>query len=853
MHVKRIYLLLIFILPSGISAQKPVIPASTYRTIIADSSLQQRSAGYIRKWGMNRRAEWATPVTVPVLWLDSVYGGLKPYEAGGGNETRSFRLRSAAGKEFTLRSVTKSRDDVVPPDFDGTFVEDIIKDGISSSHPYGAFAVSYMQEKAGIYHTLPVLVYLPQQPALDTFNAKYGNGLYMFEQRPDGNWSDAPNFGYFKDFSSTEKVIEKLQEDNRYKADQYAFIKARLFDMLIGDWDRHEDNWRWGRKDSAGIRIYSPIPRDRDQAFYTHNGKLLDKVLPMAGYSYMQHFDHTIGDMTIFNKEERDFDRFFANEMSLTDWVRAANDLKMALSDTVISQSVQQLPPEIFAVSGRELIDKLRSRREQLVDIASSYYLFIANEVDIIGTRQKEYFEINTTGSGDLAVMATRLNNKGEKDGAHFYNRIFKSAETSEIRIYGIDNTDIFSITGEQAGITIRIIGGPGRDSIIQTGNRIHIYDDRNNSFQTNSARRHLSSDSSIHRFVYENYNYDSKGFTPLISYNYEDRIYVGLNYGFKKYKWRREPFATRQHFGINYSISQNAFSADYSAEYPNLISHWDLIFNAGFDAIRWTNFFGLGNETVAHTKNTSYYRMRSQEWIASMGIRRIMGKSTLELAPFFQRQNIKSDPGNFAASLQPATYKKLLAPDNYGGVRVMYTYASVNHPVVPTSGFTFLAKAMHVNNFTEDVCFQNVLLKGQGYIPLGNKFSLAIKAGGASILGNDGVLDPARIYQHAVIGGPESLRGYRYERFWGKTAFYNNNEFRFITNIKSRLLNAKTGLLVFFDDGRVWMPNEDSDVLHTSYGGGMLFAPFSQLSFTVTYGISSEMRLVQFRINTLF
>jgi hypothetical protein len=27
--------------------------------------------------------------------------------------------------------------------------------------------------------------------------------------------------------------------------DEDEYIKARLFDMLIGDWDRHYDQWRW--------------------------------------------------------------------------------------------------------------------------------------------------------------------------------------------------------------------------------------------------------------------------------------------------------------------------------------------------------------------------------------------------------------------------------------------------------------------------------------------------------------------------------------------------------------------------------------------------------------------------------
>ena len=61
------------------------------------------------------------------------------------------------------------------------------------------------------------------------------------------------------------------------------------------------------------------------------------------------------------------------------------------------------------------------------------------------------------------------------------------------IRIYGIAGEDKYSMIGNSQTIKIVIIGGRDKDSIIQQGqSRIHIYDDRNNSFQTDRARLHL-------------------------------------------------------------------------------------------------------------------------------------------------------------------------------------------------------------------------------------------------------------------------------------------------------------------------------------------------------------------------
>jgi hemolysin activation/secretion protein len=95
------------------------------------------------------------------------------------------------------------------------------------------------------------------------------------------------------------------------------------------------------------------------------------------------------------------------------------------------------------------------------------------------------------------------------------------------------------------------------------------------------------------------------------------------------------------------------------------------------------------------------------------------------------------------------------------------------------------------------------------------------------------------------------NIRGYVLDRFWGNTAFYNSNELRYITNLRSYLLNGKIGLLVLYDNGRVWYKPESSGTWHYGYGGGLLLAPFNKFTGTVTYAQSPDGGLVQVRINT--
>jgi hemolysin activation/secretion protein len=131
-------------------------------------------------------------------------------------------------------------------------------------------------------------------------------------------------------------------------------------------------------------------------------------------------------------------------------------------------------------------------------------------------------------------------------------------------------------------------------------------------------------------------------------------------------------------------------------------------------------------------------------------------------------------------------------------------------------------------------------------FIPLISKFSISSRSGVATVSGKP------EFYQYASVGGSQTLRGYRRDRFWGRTAFYNSNELRWITDFRAKLMTGKFGIVGFIDNGRVWMPNEDSDVWHFGYGGGIMLAPFNRLSASITYGISNENKIFHLRLNKL-
>src|SRR6476469_3229003 len=79
-------------------------------------------------WGKHWREEWTTPVTFPVFDMDTTAGGLTVLKRGGGHETKTLRLKGQDGREYVLRTMDKTLDVLVPEEFKGTFINDIIND-----------------------------------------------------------------------------------------------------------------------------------------------------------------------------------------------------------------------------------------------------------------------------------------------------------------------------------------------------------------------------------------------------------------------------------------------------------------------------------------------------------------------------------------------------------------------------------------------------------------------------------------------------------------------------------------------------------------------------------------------------
>ncbi|MDB5223106.1 MAG: hypothetical protein JWN83_1773 [Chitinophagaceae bacterium] len=848
------FICLLFTLPA-FTQETTIVETETDRwhKIVIPGKKYARSSFHNWLWGTHYRKEWATPVKVNVIYLDSVYGGLTPVEKAGSRQTKGLRLENKNKKQYVLRSVDKSYKRALPEIFKGTFIESIANDQVSVAHPYAPFTVAPMAEAAKIYHTNPQLIFLPQQPKLGEFNTEYSNQLYLLEERPDDDQSDAPHFGNSKDVKSTEKMMEEISGENSHRVDQETLLRARLFDMFLSDWSRHEDQWRWATFKQNDLTIYKPIPRDRDQSYTKYDGLLVRMLAPSAAVGYLQSFDYTIKDINKYNFQARHLDRRFLNEPSRNTWIAIAKELQQLLTDLVIESSVKQLPPEVFPISGPEIIAKLRSRRDHLVEYANEYYSILTKEVEIVGSKQNEYFEITKSDTGEVIISMYNADKNGNKLGNPLYTRIFFKDETKEIRIYGLDGNDNFNIAYGGSAINIRIIGGPKKDvyaySLPSANKKIAVYDDAENEFKTaGKIKYHLSGDSAIHSYNYYAHKFDKIGLKPGISYNTEDRIYITLGYQFQKQQWRKSPFGYQHDLNLNYSLTQKAFSIQYKSIFNQLIGKWNVGLLANYDFVRDLYYAGTGNNSVKYIANKKFYKLRSREFNSGISfIRPIDSSSAITISGFYKTIKVLKDSGKFVAVIQAPLDPSVFDQHNFSGAIVEYAYEKINDKVLPTRGIHFSSSISYTNDLKDKNSYTRFTGIAGFYLPLLKSVTLAVKTGAATVIGQPG------FYELNKIGGGNTLRGYLKYRFYGKTSFYNQNELQWNMDIKSWLMNGKIGLLAFFDNGRVWQPGEVSDIWHTGYGFGITLAPFNKYSITASYGMSKESNLAYLRVGKLF
>lgn len=451
-------------------------------TVTAPASLKYKDPSLFKRFflGRNYREVWQTPVTFPVFRIKQ--SGLTIEELGGGQQTKSLQLVDKQGREWALRTVDKDVEKALPKFLRHTLAQRVTQDMVSAAHPYAPLTIPTLAKAIGVVVPEPTFYFVPDDPALEPHRKLFANTICMLEQKePTPDRSKTEN---------TEDLLEDLLEQNEHLVIQQAVLRARLLDMLVADWDRHADQWRWGKRDSSGMEYFYAIPRDRDQAFFYSQG-LLVKIARFVALRHLVGFQDDLDKLKSLNFKSWQFDRVFLNELDRREWETIIKSVQASLTDDVIHKAVAKMPTPAYRISGPLLESKLKSRRNELLKAGLEYYGFLSRYATVNGTNETEYFHVS--GSGD----ALRVQVYDQQDGAQgrkIYERIFMPSETRQITLQGYGGDDQFLVDETtRSSIRLEIIGGAGDDVYRIKGNlknTIYDLDSEKNKIQGGSGTR---------------------------------------------------------------------------------------------------------------------------------------------------------------------------------------------------------------------------------------------------------------------------------------------------------------------------------------------------------------------------
>ncbi len=832
---------------------------ATVKAAVYEDELVNRSGFFKTVWGDHYREVYGTEVTAKTVLLDTLYGGLKVVREGGGHQTRSLRLQDSEGKDYNMRALKKSavqflqtviiKDKEIEDDFRNTIPEDLIMDFYTAAHPYGAFTIPKLSAAAGVFHTNPKLYYVPKQPALGKFNENYGDELYMIVERPDEPY-DGAIFNYADDIESTDDLLDKLRTDEENVLDEEAYIRARVFDMLIGDWDRHNDQWRFAEyKDQEGKDLFVPIPRDRDQVYANFDGGLLNVVRTLFSTArqfqvYGAELEHT----KWFNLAGIKLDRALIENHGRDSWLEQARILQNNITDEVIESAFNDLPAEVQDETAADIKSKLKGRRDNLVKIAGEYFDYFSRLQTVTGTDKDDYFEITRLDNGITNVKVYRI-----KDGAKadlIVDRNYNSSETKELWIYGLDDDDVFEVKGEGRDlIFIRIIGGQNNDIYnFSNGKKIKVYDQR-------SAENTMQSKAGATFRITDNYDFNTYDYLkqinstnlllPSFGYNPDDGFMLGLSNVFTQSGFQRNPFASQHSLSFGYYGATQSFDINYESEFANIFGKWNFLLGGYFRNANFTeNFFGFGNETVnpeyenPDTFEREYNRVQLGGYGAHIGITKDSDYGSIfRMVLKFEGLEVENTPNRFIALAMPGLIEQR---QYFATVEGAYGYRSLDNPANPTRGMTFDL----VSGLTQNLegaeglfAFVDPALNFYNALSTNKKLVLRTAAQAQFRFG-----DEFEFYQAAQLGGDTGLRGFRDERFTGKTAAVGSADLRYSFNkFKTGITPLQLGIFAGYDIGRVWLENDTSEVWHSDYGGGFWVNAADLISGTFNFFTSSE------------
>jgi len=813
-------------------------------------------------WGLmgrHHRRVFADELSYPVLDLAAYEGGSTILKAGGGAQTNSLRLLDKYGQQWTLRATTKDATRVLPYPLNRVeFAVGVAEDMFTATHPHAALVVPDLASALDIYHLSPRLVYVPAQPGLGPFSRLVENEVAILERRPEepesGPLPEA--VGGSQKAYSTPQVLERWKENpRRHRIDEAMVVRNRLFDLVLGDFDRHDDQWRWSRvpDESAGPGAkfrYVPIPRDRDQALSNYDGAVpaLARLMSPA-IRQMKPLGKTIRNPKWHSYNGRTFDETFMPSVDEDVWSAQVAFIQQALTDAVIDKAIAAMPPVVAENDGPAMRAALIQRRDRLDTIAERFYRQVTRVVEVTGSQKKDKVTAEYTDAG----LHVRIKRRGKK--GHTFERTFDASDTREVRIYGLDGDDTFEVSGTAArggGIRLRLIGGAGDDAFEDTsrtpglGKSTHVYDAKPTSKEKRELvtrgrelADHRSNITERHQYYRRDKHYDLDWAyaLPSVGYQPEDGALLGVMGQATDHRFKRDPYGARHHFDAAIATTTLGVDLNYRGTYVDVLSRWDLDVSVyGRTRLGTDTWFGLGNE-AAIVDDLDFYRVRRGLQGGQLALVRGWSaeKVRLSLGAGVERSRVEENAGRFVTDADSDVDSRVFDPQLFAKTNARLTFDALDNHNLPRRGVEFDLWSEGRLETQQMVPSGTLAAMLASHLPLGRGERWIY--GSALHMGT--VLGDADFF-NAMSAGGTLMRGYFEGQLAGQTTFAHQNDMRVQVLGRPGSSQFVGGLSASVDHGRTWA-DEASNTWHANFGGGAWFGLAQTLGISVEVFVAPD------------
>ncbi|MFO7654561.1 MAG: hypothetical protein R6X25_12190 [Candidatus Krumholzibacteriia bacterium] len=824
---------------------QPIVPGPQY------------DAGFLHRllFGAGYRDLWTTPVALPVLDVASVGGGLQATGTGGGEQTEQLRFKGADGRPYTLRALDKDPTAAIPDELETGIVRDLVRDQTSSQFPTVSPLAAVVLDSLGLLHDRPRLVVLPDHERLGRWRNTFAGRAGVFIEYPDAG-DDQPGFAGADEVLDTRRLVTLLRSDPRVRIDAHALLAARLVDLWLGDWDRHEGQWRWADVGPGRPPAYVPVAEDRDQALSRYDGWAL-RLVGKAVAPQLTVFDRNYPSIHAATWNARRVDRRLLTGLGRDEFATVSATVQGRLTDEVIEAALAALPREHLEIRGPWLEETLRHRRDRLADYSLAFYRHLAKEVDVHLHDVGEEVVIHRHRDGDVTVTARApllpawadtlspepagsVGSAGSAapDTAEVYRRRFHAVETEEIRIYLEGGDDRVLVTGPDVGpIAIRLVSSTGHDRVNARNEQrdVVVYDVPFAGSLVEAERvrvRSVPHPSPVDGPPPRDWG-TSGSWKVGLAVAPSTGLLLGLARERRDFGFQHRPYERMLRADARFAAGRGRWAGSVLLHSPreSSLSSSRLTFAAS--GLERLNFFGFGNAVPAPPE-LAHAEIDHEQYSLALGYTRVTGGGfdvTMEVRSRLARTEVPGAGAVAAAAANGAGAAALADADGTGNFGEVSLAVGVDldrrdRRRHATAGYQAQAHAAWAPPIWD--------VAGDGYTSARGRLSgfwtpwrpatVAVRLAGTRVWG------AYPFFAAAYLGGPESLAGYPRERFAGDTAVDGAVQLRLRLLRRKILVPSQLGLVVGVAAGRVAVDGHSPGDWHPSWQAGIWIAPLDLL-----------------------